>query len=79
MARLEIPTASGHDVMEFDHKLIGSDDPEVKKAMAAFDELVKEHKMLAATKNPGDREATLVRSFKDVQEQTTFIPQRQGG
>ena len=78
MARFEIPSPSGHDVIEFDPK-VGEDHPEVKAAMQAFNELVGEHKMLAATKNPGDADYTIAKNFKDVKEQTVFKRQVQGG
>ena len=47
--------------------------------MQAFNELVGEHKMLAATKNPGDADYTIAKNFKDVKEQTVFKRQVQGG
>lgn len=78
MARLEIPSARGHDVIEFD-KTAGPDHPDVKSAMAKFDELVKEQKMLAVTKNPGDQDYVQAKNFEDTKEQTTFKPQLKGG
>ena len=78
MARFEIPSPRGHDVIEFD-RTVGADHPDVKRAMDIFAELVGGEKMLAATKNPGDADYTIVRDFKDVKEQTTFKRQVQGG
>ena len=78
MARFEIMGPSGHEVLEFD-PTVGEDHPKVREAMERFNELVGEHKMLAATKNPGDADYTIAREFKDVKEQTTFKRQVQGG
>lgn len=77
MARLEIPSASGHDVIEFD-KAKGLN---VEAAMAKFNELVGTHKMLAATRNEADppgqyRKPT---GFSDLDEVTTFKVPMTGG
>jgi hypothetical protein len=92
MAKLMIPGPCGHEVIEFDPKLVdetnlrmaftddlGPQCAAVREAMEHFDNLVKNHKMLAATKNPGDREFTRITDLKDAKEETTFIPQQQGG
>jgi hypothetical protein len=78
MARLEIPSARGHDVIEFD-RTVDENHPSVREAMEAFNDLVGKQGMTAVTKNPGDASYTIARNFKDVQEQTTFKRQLQGG
>jgi hypothetical protein len=78
MARFEIISPAGHDVIEFDRDA-GPDHPKVKEAMNVFAELVQNQKMLAVTKNPGDADYRVARNFGDVQEQTTFKRQIQGG
>ena len=78
MARLEIPSPRGHDVIEFD-RTVDESHPAVQKAMEAFNELVGKQGMTAVTKNPGDETYGIARNFKDVKEQTTFKRQLQGG
>lgn len=66
----------GDDVLEFD---TATDAEAVEKAMKMFDELVKEHKHIAATRKKGETDYQKVGSFKDVQEESVFTTARSGG
>lgn len=74
MQVLQIPCAAGHDVIEFDVKTGNG----VKEAMERFQEIVAEHS-IAMTRKTGDRDYHKIGSFNDVQDETTFLVQRQGG
>ncbi len=61
---------SGHETIEF---------TDTTDAMAKFAELVGEKKHTAATRKTGEREYTVVKNFKDTQDETLFVPAMKGG
>ena len=75
MQILQIPSARGHDTIEFDRKT-GTG---VKEAMERFNEIVAEHKGTGMTRNKGETDYHKVDKFEDTQDETTFLLQRQGG
>jgi hypothetical protein len=75
MATHIIMDHSGHSTVAFDPK----NDAQVTEAMARFEKLVGEDKHIAVTRNAGESDYTLARSFKDTKDETLFRPQMQGG
>jgi hypothetical protein len=75
--QLQIPSERGHDVIEFDKAL--ADSEATREARRIFYEKIGVEKCLAVTKNVGDADTKLVKDFKDVKEETTFILPLQGG
>ena len=73
--KFEVMDHSGHSTFEFDAK----DDVQVTSAMAKFEALVGGEKMLAITREAGQRDYTVARQFADLKEETVFRPQMKGG
>ena len=62
---------TGHSTIEF------TEDQRVE-AQAKFDELLAEGK-IAGTRRMGETDYQKVKSFSELQDETTFTPARQGG
>lgn len=75
MQVLHIPNNRGHDVIEFDRKT-GTG---VQEAMERFQQIVAEHNARPVTRKAGDRDSHIVKNFDEVEDETTFLLQRQGG
>jgi hypothetical protein len=48
-------------------------------AMEKFNDLVKNQKMTAATRNAGETDYTVVKDPNDLKDETLFVPHMQGG
>lgn len=73
--KFEIMDHTGHSTVEFDK----ANKAEVERAMKTFARLVGNGKMLAATREAGDKDYTVVRDFEDLKAETLFVPQMRGG
>ena len=69
-----IPDATGHTVLELDK----ADPEDLARAAKMFDELVKEQKNVAYTRNPGEQ-SKLTREHDPNAEETVFFRPLQGG
>jgi hypothetical protein len=72
--KFSIMDRSGHT----EELLATSNEAEVATAMARFDELVREHGMIAATKQ-GDGTHKVIKAFDPTATEVLFVPKLQGG
>ena len=78
MQKLFIPCALGHETIEFDVLDADAGDG-VAVANRLLSELVENHKAIAMTRKVGDSDYHKISSFNEVQDETTFKVQLQGG
>ncbi len=74
MAKHLIMDVTGHETIEFD----ALDKSELEAAMARFEALTKTGHA-AATRKKGERDYKVVKSFKDTEDETLFVPAMKGG
>ena len=65
---------SGHETIEFDQL----DKTELEAAMGRFEALTKSGHT-ATTRKAGERDYKVVKSFKDTENETLFVPAMKGG
>jgi len=73
--RMSIADASGHTELAYRT----DDAAEVAKAMAKFDDLVKNHKHVAYDAGKNGKGASIMRAFDPTVEEIVIMPQRVGG
>lgn len=72
--RFNIMDHTGHSTLDFDNL----DPAALKSAQDKFDELIASgHR--AATRQPGDTDYQVVKSFDNLQDESLFVPQMKGG
>lgn len=74
MAKHFVMDASGHSTIEFDK----ADPIALDAAMERFKALT-DGGHAAATRKTGESDYTVVKNFKDTQDETLFVPAMQGG
>ena len=74
MARHFVMDSTGHSTIDFDK----ADPGALKEAMDRFKALTGSGHA-AATRKTGETDYTVVRNFKDTQDETLFVPAMQGG
>ena len=74
MSKHFIMDVTGHETIEFD----ATNTVDLDAAMERFNKLTKSGHA-AATRKTGERDYKVVKSFKDTEDETLFVPAMKGG